>query len=169
MDFDYCLRQLSANAAAIQHLVAGVDDQQAMWKPDTESWSILEAINHLADEEREDFRARLRFVLANVPGDPPAIDPINAVKERRYNERNLGASLVDFLAERENSLIWLRDLKEPNWDSTYTASWGSIRSGDLLAAWVAHDLLHLRQLVELKWAYGLKQYTPYKPDYAGDW
>jgi hypothetical protein len=169
MDFDYCLRQLSANAAAIQHLVAGVDDQQAMWKPDAESWSILEVINHLADEEREDFRARLRFVLANVPGDPPAIDPINAVKERRYNERNLGASLVDFMAERENSLIWLSDLKEPNWDSTYTASWGSIRSGDLLAAWVAHDLLHLRQMVELKWAYGMKRYAPYDPKYAGEW
>jgi len=39
----------------------------------------------------------------------------------------------------------------------------------LFVAWVAHDLLHLRQLVELKWAYGQTQYAPYSAGYAGDW
>jgi hypothetical protein len=76
---------------------------------------------------------------------------------------------VDFVRERENSLMWLRELSNPNWENTYTASWGSIRAGDLMVAWVAHDILHLRQLVELKWAYGLTQYAPYSPQYAGDW
>lgn len=169
MNLDYCLRQLTTNTAAIQQMVSGVEDEQARWKPDAESRSILEVINHLADEEREDFRARVRFVLSGVPGDPPPNDPIANVTERRYNTRDLGASVADFLDERENSLIWLKGLSEPNWDSTYTASWGSIRAGDLLVAWVAHDVLHLRQLVELKWAYGLTQYAPYSAEYAGEW
>lgn len=169
MDFDYCLRQLSANAAAIQHLVAGVDDQQAVWKPDAESWSILEVINHLADEEREDFRARVAFVLSGAPGDPPPNDPVAKVTERSYNTRNLGASVVDFLGEREDSLIWLKGLSQPNWDATYTAPWGSIRAGDIMVSWAAHDLLHVRQINELKWAYSEKLFAPYSADYAGDW
>ncbi len=47
--------------------------------------------------------------------------------------------------------------------------WGSIRAGDMLAAWVAHDLLHTRQLVELRWAYTTSAVLPFRVNYAGDW
>jgi hypothetical protein len=40
----------------------------------------------------------------------------------------------------------------------------------MMAAWVAHDILHQRQLVELQWAYMTRQVvTPYQVRYAGDW
>jgi hypothetical protein len=169
MNFAYCFNQLSRNAVAIQHLIDGIDIDQARWKPDAEKWSILEVICHLADEEREDFRTRVRHVLSGAAGDPPPIDPANWVIERDYNHRDSPASLDDFLTERQNSLSWLKSLQNPNWDATYTASWGSISAGDLFTAWVAHDVLHLRQLVELKWAYNLTQFTPYDPHYAGHW
>ena len=39
----------------------------------------------------------------------------------------------------------------------------------MLAAWVAHDLLHLRQLVELHYAWTAQQLQPYSVAYAGDW
>ena len=45
------------------------------------------------------------------------------------------------------------------------ASW----QADLLASWVAHDLLHMRQLVELHWVYTIHQLEPYKVEYAGQW
>src|SRR5262249_20607351 len=156
------------NASTIRQMVAGVDATQATWKPDTESWSILEVVNHLYDEEREDFRARIRHVLSGVSGEAPPIHPKEWVIERGYNLRQLDDSIQNFMEERRQSLDWLKTLKA-DWDATYTASWGSIRAGDLFVAWVAHDLLHLRQLVELKWAYGLHQYAPYNPPYAGDW
>ena len=47
--------------------------------------------------------------------------------------------------------------------------WWQWRAGDLLAAWVAHDLLHLRQLVELKYAYLARTMEPYALKYAGEW
>jgi len=34
---------------------------------------------------------------------------------------------------------------------------------------VAHDVLHMRQLVELKYAYMAQAMEPYKVKYAGDW
>lgn len=169
MNFDYCIQQLRVNAAAIQAMVEGVDAEQARWKPDAENWSMLEVICHLADEEREDFRTRVRFVLGGAAGDPPPIDPQGWVVARGYKQRDLGESLADFLRERRESLAWLEGLQHPNWDAIYTASWGSIRAGDLMVAWAAHDVLHLRQLTELKWAYGLTQFAPYDPHYAGEW
>jgi hypothetical protein len=51
----------------------------------------------------------------------------------------------------------------------YRAPSGSIRAGDLLAAWVAHDVLHMRQLAELKYAFMAQAMEPYTVKYAGEW
>ncbi|MCB0058173.1 MAG: DinB family protein, partial [Caldilineaceae bacterium] len=59
---------MQRNAQRIAALVAGVPDEQARWKPDAESWSILEVVNHLLDEEREDFRVRIDYTL-HRPGE----------------------------------------------------------------------------------------------------
>lgn len=168
MDFQHLKRQFTGNAQRIRQLVAGVPADQARWKPDAESWSILEVINHLYDEERFDFRVRLDIIL-HRPDEPwPPIDPQGWVTSRQYNGRELQASLEGFLSEREASLQWLESLA-PNWESVYQARFGSIRAGDMFAAWVAHDLLHMRQLVELLWEYTLTLADPYSVRYAGDW
>jgi hypothetical protein len=39
----------------------------------------------------------------------------------------------------------------------------------MFAAWVAHDNLHIRQLVELKRFHIEKITQPYTIEYAGDW
>ena len=46
---------------------------------------------------------------------------------------------------------------------------GRLSAGDMLTSWAAHDLLHLRQLVELRFAYLARQARPYSLDYAGEW
>ena len=40
---------------------------------------------------------------------------------------------------------------------------------EMFAAWVAHDTLHMRQLVELHHAYILSLAGSYSAQYAGDW
>lgn len=170
MDFSRCLHELSVNATAIEHLVAGMDAAQARWKPTPGDWSALEVINHLADEEREDFRARIQHVLSGSDEPAPPINPEGWVVERAYNQRDLGESVADYLQERQRSLEWLRGLTDVSWDMPVRDSPRlGFRIGDLLVSWVAHDILHQRQLIELKWAYGLTTYTPYDADYAGDW
>ena len=170
MDMDYCLAQMSQNAASIQQLVEGVSPEQARWRPDEESWSILEVVTHLYDEEREDFRVRLDTILYRPDQAWPPINPGGWVSERNYNERDLGMSLIGFLQERQNSLEWLRQLSNPDWDTTSIAPWGTpFRAGDMFAAWVAHDILHLRQLIELQYAYTLDHLAPNNPRYAGEW
>jgi hypothetical protein len=169
MDIEYLAALMAENAERIRALVRGVSEQQARWRPDADSWSILEVVNHLLDEERRDFRVRLEYTL-HRPGEPwPPIDPEGWVTEREYNQKELKASLDRFLAEREASLAWLRELAVPNWEATYETSFGPMTAGDVFAAWVAHDLLHMRQLVELHWAYTTAELEPYRVDYAGTW
>ena len=108
MDIALVISRFPENARAIEALARGVSPEQARWKPSPETWSILEVINHLYDEEREDFRARLD-VLLHRPAEPfAAIDPQGWPVSRRYNERDLEESLAGFLAERERSIEWLR-------------------------------------------------------------
>ncbi len=169
MNWDYCLAQLTSNAKAIEQMVAGLDSESAHWKPSDNDWSVVEVMCHLADEEREDFRTRFQFLLDGKSGDPPPNDSGN-VTGRRYNERDLASSLADYLNERQQSLNWLRGLTNIPFDNKVTWSWGrTISVGDMLVSWVAHDVLHMRQLTELKWGYQMQQFAPYNPDYAGDW
>jgi hypothetical protein len=169
MDLDHFISQMSANAQRIRALTEGVSDDQARWKPDPASWSILEVVNHLRDEEREDFRVLLDLALHRPDESRPGIDPEGWVTARRYNERDPRESLESFLTAREASLAWLKGLASPNWGATYDAPFGRITAGDIFASWVAHDLLHMRQLVELHWAYTTLLVTPHKVDYAGSW
>jgi hypothetical protein len=169
MDSERLMQTMAANAERIQAMVAGVSQDQARWKPDAESWSILEVVSHLYDEEREDFRVRLDIILHHPERPWPKIDPQGWVTARKYNENDLVQSLQNFLHEREASLSWLRGLAAPDWEAVYETRFGRMRAGDMFAAWVAHDLLHLRQLVELQRAYALELLAPYEADYAGPW
>jgi uncharacterized damage-inducible protein DinB len=169
MNLEFLASQLNDNARRIRNLVEGVSAEQARWKPAATSWSILEVVNHLLDEEKEDFRVRLEITLHQPERPWPPIDPEGWVTARQYNQKDLQASLEGFLAEREASLAWLRGLTSANWDAVYDAPFGQITAGDLFASWVAHDLLHMRQLVELQWAYTAMSATPYRVEYAGSW
>jgi hypothetical protein len=169
MDLEYSISQMAANAQRIRLLAENITDQQARWKPDANSWSILEVLGHFLDEEQRDFRVRLDIAL-HRPDEPwPGIDPEGWVKERRYNESDPGTILGNFLSAREESLTWLKGIPSLDWEATYLAPFGSITVGDIFASWVAHDLLHMRQLVELHWAFTLTKVAPYRVNYAGTW
>lgn len=171
MDPTACPAALAANAAAIKALARATPAEVVRWRPAPDAWSALEVVNHLADEEREDFRTRLDVALHRPGEDPPPIDPNGwVVADSRYNERGFEESLARFLDERRSSLAWLRGLDAPDWSRAWTHPEGfTLRAGDLLASWVAHDLLHLRQLVEIHDARRVEEAAPYDVGYAGPW
>ena len=150
-------------------LVSSVDSEQGRWKPSPEKWSILEVVNHLYDEEREDFRQRLELVLADPAQPWPPIDPRGWVTSRNYMERELSESLKNLLAEREKSLAWLRQLSSPNWENSKEGPNGLLRGGDLMASWLAHDFLHIRQITRLQYQYVTAVSMPFQTTYAGPW
>ncbi len=169
IELDSFLDGFRRNMSVIAGLCAGVAAEQAHWRPAEGTWSITEVVCHLRDEEREDFRTRVDFSLRRPEADWPPIDPSGWVSTRAYNEQLLPQVLNEWLSEREASLSWLRGLKEPNWESTHRDPRGSMRAGDVLAAWLAHDYLHIRQLNELRYLWHVRAALPYLADYAGDW
>ena len=169
MEFDMLYQELQNSAGMIRALLAGVESEAARLKPNAESWSILEVVCHLYDEEREDFREHLDFILHRQNEEWHVIDTQGWVTQRNYNEQNFAEMQEKFFSEREKSLTWLKGLENPNWEKTYTTPYRTISAGEMFACWAAHDNLHIRQLVELR-RLRLENITkPYDLDYAGDW
>jgi hypothetical protein len=170
MDPASLMPQMESGACAIRALAEGLSEAQARWKPDPARWSILEVICHLHDEEREDFRVRLDLTLHDPKKDWPPINPQGWVTERRYQEQDLAENLEGFLTERQASLRWLRSLETPDWKRRHEhPRFGGMDAGELFAAWVAHDFLHIRQLAHLHHAYTAHLSDPFGTGYAGEW
>src|SRR5262249_22287391 len=140
MDLPWAIQQLTAHCATICQLCEGISVEQSRAKPQPEAWSILEVVNHLVDEEREDFRQRLDLTRHRPEVDWPPIDREGWVTSRAYQQRDLRQSLAAFTAERQRSIEWLQALDNPDWHRARIHPSGfTLHAGDLLSAWVAHD------------------------------
>lgn len=169
MEFKTLYQELQNSTEMIRALLSGITQEEAQVKPNPESWSVLEVICHLYDEEREDFREHLDFILHRQNEEWHGIDPQVWVTERKYNEQNFAEMQEKFLAERQKSVAWLQEISDSEWDITYTSQYGSVSAGEMLSCWIAHDNLHIRQLVELRRARIENITKPYPIEYAGEW
>jgi hypothetical protein len=169
MEFKTLYEELTNSTEMIRALLGGVTQEDARIKPNAESWSMLEVTCHLHDEEREDFREHLDFILNRQNGEWHPINPQGWVTSRKYNEQDFGAMKEKFFEERRKSLEWLKSLADTDWNKTYTSNIGSMSAGEMFASWIAHDNLHIRQLVELR-RHRIENITkPFDIRYAGDW
>ena len=169
MDRSLLIDQLAQQGDVFRALFSVLTQGERVWKADPEKWCALEVLCHLHDEEREDFRARLRSTVETPLAPWPKLDPPAWVTERKYIEQDLDAMLRKFLREREASVTWLREVKDEAWGNAYLhPKVGPVSCDLLLANWVAHDLHHIRQLNNLRYAY-LKAHTDVPLDYVGTW
>jgi hypothetical protein len=165
---DALIALLDRTPAALRSLVGGLTREEAIAQPNEHTWSIVEIISHLVDEETDDFRTRLKMTFEDASARWPGIDPEAASVDRDYRERDLGDSLSAFERERGYSLAWLRGLGAPDWDAAYEhLILGPVTAGDLLSSWAAHDQLHLRQIAKRLYELAEGYAGPYSTRYAG--
>ena len=169
MRFEILYEELANSTEMIRTLLAGLSQEETRLKPNYESWSILELLCHLYDEESEDFREHLSFILDPSNKKWHSIEPQSWVTTRKYNEQDFVDIREKFFAERRKSLGWLKGLSNENWDTIYTSEYGSMSAGEMLASWIAHDNLAIRQFVELRRTRIENITEPYSIAYAGDW
>lgn len=170
MHFQKTIGSLERFGHMLPEIVRHVSLDDSRWKPPDGAWSILEIICHLADEEQFDFRARVQSTLTDPDGAWPPIDPEGWAVERRYNESTLSAATARFQSLRTESVSWLRSLENPDWSWSHNhPKLGPIRAGDLFAAWVAHDSLHLRQIAKRMYQITARDASDYSIRYAGEW
>jgi uncharacterized damage-inducible protein DinB len=168
MNADALISRLAPLPDVLDALLAELPDADWRWRPAEGGWSLLEVVNHLVDEEAEDFRARVRVVLEDPSQPWPPLDPEAIVTSRRYQERDPKESLRRFRDERAASLAWLRGLVAPDWTRTKAhPRVGSLAAGELLASWAAHDARHLQQIAKRLHGLAARDGAPYSVAYAG--
>lgn len=169
MNHSYIISELKNNASVFEQLLKHQSEEQYLWKQQPDKWCLLEIVCHLYDEERDDFRSRLNHVLKTPELPLPPTDPVGWVTSRKYMDQDFYFFLDGFLSERKETIEWLRSLKNPAWKNVHHhPKVGAIPADLFLINWLAHDLLHIRQIVKLKYDY-LKSTTEIKLDYAGNW
>ena len=173
VDLPACIAALERFPATLRTAVAGVTASEARHRSPSGAWSIVEILNHLADEEVDDFPRRLRLILEDPQQDWPPIDPEGWAKQRDYQSRDLAESLERFARQREQNVAWLRTLADtsppPDFSITKHDPRGSMAAGDMLAAWLAHDMLHLRQVAKRLYELAEIRAGGYSGAYAGPW
>jgi len=169
MNHTKIIQELDRNQHVFKTLLTDTSEEARLWKPKPEKWCLLEIVCHLYDEEREDFRTRTRHTLETPDISAPPIDPEAWVTQRKYMQRDFSEMLDKFLAERTTSVHWLKSLSHPNWNNTYQhPELGAMSAKMFLSNWIAHDYLHIRQILNLKFEY-LKQLSNENLSYAGNW
>jgi hypothetical protein len=167
-DSDAIVAELARNRAVFSHLLIGKRLAAFSWRQAPGKWNLLEIVCHLYDEEREDFRPRVQHALESRD-PPPPIDPQGWVTSRNYAAQDYEAKLADFLGERTASIAWLHSLRSPRWDATFHhPQMGQVTARMFLANWLAHDHLHLRQIIRLEYE-RLKHESGEDLRYAGEW
>jgi hypothetical protein len=167
MDIPYFITSLDLSGRKIKAALKGVTEAQSRWKPRPAKWSLLEVVSHLFDEERDDFRRLIDHVLHSPDAAWPSVDPEKWAVDREYMKNDYVQTLEKFLQERVGSLEWLKGLPPTNWSRVCRhPTDGARTASDFLAAWAAHDYLHLRQIADLYAGYLNIMAAPFSTAYA---
>lgn len=164
------ISDLKRNKNIVYELLRGIDNETYLWRASSDSWSLLEVICHLVDEEKEDFRMRVKSVLEDPLKDLHKIDPQGWVKSRKYQEQDYEMKISEWIEERNNSLDWLNTLdSSAPWLNAYQHSkFGAMSAKMFLCNWLSHDYHHIRQIITIKRAFIMNR-TGENLRYAGKW
>jgi hypothetical protein len=166
---DFILEQFQKNKQVFYELFKDESEELFIWKQTPEKWCLLEILCHLYDEERKDFRFRTKWVLEKPNQIPPPFNPIDWVTDHDYMGQDYNIILDKFLKERESSINWLRSLENINWNHSFEhPKLGKMTAEYFLNNWLAHDYLHIRQIIKLKFDYLNNRFNE-DLNYAGKW
>jgi DinB superfamily len=159
--------ELAEMPGVLDRLLAGLDAVAWRARPAPAEWAPVETVCHLRDEETEDFGARVRVVAEGGDRFTP-IDPERWAVDRRYLDEDGPRALAAFSERRMTNLALLTTLAPERLTGAVThPRAGSLSGLDLLAAWVAHDRLHLAQLAATLARVWAAHWAPLRTDYAG--
>lgn len=115
-----------------------------------DTWSAVEIVRHLRDVEREINLPRLESILRQDDPFLDATDPDRWVGTRNDRGQSGVEALREFTAARGELLARLQALEPPDWQRrARDALFGPTRLDELVTIIAEHDVLHLRQLLEL--------------------
>lgn len=138
---------LERTPATLRAMLAGLPSEWTDATEGPETWSPYDVVGHLVHGERTDWIPRARVILAQ--GDERRFTPYDRFAQFRESK---GKTLLNLLDEfehlrRENVLTlngWKLGEEQMRLTGEHPA-FGTVTLGQLLAAWVVHDLGHVVQ------------------------
>lgn len=138
---------LERTPATVGALVDGLPETFVRATEGEGTWSPYDVVGHLVNGERTDWMERARHILS---GDPRPFTPFNRTAQFTESAgKSLAELLKNFAELRGRNLAELRELKLDVGDLIRTGrhpDFGEVTLGQLLAAWVVHDLDHVAQI-----------------------
>lgn len=165
MPFDLvaALALLARTPATLDVWLRGLPDAWTGANEGPDTWSAFDVVGHLIHGERTDWLPRTLLLLEH--GEDRPFEPYDRFAQERDSEGKTLADLLDtFAALRVANLEALHALALTDADLDRRGTHpelGTVTLGQLLAAWVVHDLGHLAQIARAM----AKQYR----DEIGPW
>jgi uncharacterized damage-inducible protein DinB len=165
MEYQYeqAVEMLRRTPATLTALLRGLPEAWTHATEGPDTWSAYDIVGHLLHSEEVNWIERARIILDY--GEQGSFDSFNRTAMfEKYQEYSLDQLLVAFEQKRAQTLAALSELnitpEKLALKGTHPAL-GTVTLGNLLATWVAHDLNHIGQIVEVM----ARQYA----DAVGPW
>jgi hypothetical protein len=140
---DELLRRLADMPAFLESALGSLSAEAAVVRAADGTLAPVEQCWHLADLEREGYRARIERLLGEDDPELADFDGARVAQERRYVQRSLAEGLAAFRAARAETLALLRTVSGPSWKRRgRQAGVGELMLCDLPAMMEAHDASH---------------------------
>jgi DinB superfamily len=143
-----CVEQLEATPDILRGLMCELSDDDALWKPAADRFSVAEVLAHLSHSEGHCYRTRLdRFMSEGLPTFEP--DDAQMYLDL-YRDADPEESFAHFEEQRETNVEFLRSLPAGSAGrKAIHREKGEITLSQMLHEWAMHDLGHVRQTAEL--------------------
>ena len=143
------LGQLEATPQIFRLLLEDITDEEAMWKPAADRFSIAELLEHLSHVEGHFYRSAADAILSGE-GQIEPYDQNEYFRAGTYTSRDPEDSFDHWEEQRDENIEFLRGLRvEPAEVSAPHPELGKVTLSQLLNEWAIHDLGHIRQVAEL--------------------
>ncbi len=150
-NMDVVVRHLEGTPKVLRGLLLNLPDTLLHAREITEGWSPREVLVHFLHNERENWSPRLKVFLESGPENGSFV-PFNQMPgPDSYTQESIAELLDTFEQERTASIQTLKQSNLGAEDFNRTAthpSLGKVRLGQMLSAWVVHDLNHIHQIVK---------------------
>lgn len=142
---------LRRTPATLDALLRGADDALLRTNEGPDTFSPFDVVGHLVDGEETDWMVRARIIIGQ--GADRTFAPYDRFRHRTRNVgRSIDALLDEFASLRAANLAeleaWQLDARRLALTATHPAL-GTVTLGQLLSAWVVHDLGHIAQVTRV--------------------
>ncbi|AWI26327.1 DinB family protein [Flavobacterium pallidum] len=142
------LEILERTPAVLSAMLTGLSDNWANGNEGANTWTPKEVIAHLIVCENTNWMPRVRIILSDERNK--VFEPIGMDAHFEIAKSNSTDTLLtEFVRLRQKSITELRgfNLSEADFEkSAFHPKIAEVSLGQLIAAWVAHDLSHITQV-----------------------